>query len=59
MTAHISYITADPTVTKYCVKCGHRIPGMRLSKNVQCWCGEWMYPYTMSKDDVIMVMDCI
>lgn len=32
-------------VTKYCVKCGHKIPGMRPGQNVTCWCGELMYPY--------------
>ena len=35
----------DSIVSKYCVKCGHKIPGMKLEQNVTCWCGEWMYPY--------------
>jgi len=35
----------DNIVEKYCVKCGHKIPGMKLCQNATCWCGELMYPY--------------
>jgi len=53
----IELLTAMELTTKECPVCHHKVKGVRMGQDIQCWCGSWLYPRYYKDHQGEMVWD--